>query len=204
VLVHGSQNPSALGIPHAASASRSDPVLQRSSGPRVDRPFSRYVPPVTPGTAGRTWRLRLALPRLSPPRGGPRLSTERWSSTLSRGCSPRHGSHVRCRAATPRLDPARFPERSRHLASYGETQPLPESAGAGVQSPTSKFLPFGEVREGHSQLRIPRDRDQRFCRHAHLHTSRWKALFEGDPDLRDGPSCNGEGQVGHPPINPVA
>jgi len=63
VLVRGFKTLSGPKIPHAASASRSDPLLQRPSGPRDTRLLVQDGCPVTPVTAGRPW---LLLPRTNP------------------------------------------------------------------------------------------------------------------------------------------
>jgi len=63
VLARGSKNLSAPRIPHVSSASRSYPLLQRPSGTRPDRPLTRYVRPVSPVTAGRSWPPSLELTR---------------------------------------------------------------------------------------------------------------------------------------------
>jgi hypothetical protein len=63
VLVRGFKNLSEPKIPHASSASRSYPLLQRLSGTRADRPLAQYVRPVSPVTAGRSWPLSLELNR---------------------------------------------------------------------------------------------------------------------------------------------
>jgi len=62
VLVRGFKNLSAPEIPHAASASRSYPLLQRPSGTRPADPLTRGRQTVSPETAGRPWPLyRLGL-----------------------------------------------------------------------------------------------------------------------------------------------
>lgn len=61
MLVRGSKNLSAPRIPHASSASRSYPLLQRPSGTRPASPLAHDRRSVSPVTAGRPWPPSLGL-----------------------------------------------------------------------------------------------------------------------------------------------
>jgi len=57
VLARGFNDLSDAKIPHVASASRSNPLLQCPSGPRHARPLAQCRHAVAPVTAGRPWLL---------------------------------------------------------------------------------------------------------------------------------------------------
>jgi hypothetical protein len=108
-------------------------------------PLARYVPPVAPRTAGRTWRLT--------PCTTPAITTLRWPLSRDRALvidteqTLRPPGKVRMPGAglrSPASTPPGFPNEATIPRFTAEPNPSLSQPVSGCNSLTSEFLPFGE------------------------------------------------------------
>lgn len=160
-------------IPHAASASRSYPLLQRLLGPR-----DGTVSAATPLNPSDCRPPLAAKPRTTP--------ATRWSSTLGWYRSPRVVRVLGAQGATPELGPQPLSGVVIHIPPLDGTQPTLSHRVPGVRSPTCSRLPFGEAKGGLSApTAIPLARDPKPAVRS-TSTPRWYGMegpFRGRPGL---------------------